>query len=287
MSTLQQLSNTFINRLKQVENHYEADAILSLVYENILGLNKLQCLQNKDLELTAEQESKINNILSRLENSEPIQYILEEAWFYDLRFTVTPSVLIPRQETEELVDWVIKDHKNRNSQLSILDLGTGSGCIPITLKKYLSSAEVYACDISKEALEIATQNSIHNGVDVHFFQANILNHPILPISKFDVIVSNPPYVTKKEMVEINTKVLNHEPHLALFVENNDPLIFYRKIAHLAQSYLSESGSLYLEINQYLGKETMALLTKLNFQAELKQDLNGNNRMIKARLKKKD
>lgn len=285
MTTLKNLAQTFKTRLQKVENTFEAEAIFNLVCEHMLNMDRLQCLQNQEMKLDEATENQFNAILSRLEKGEPVQYILGEAWFYDLKFEVNPAVLIPRQETEELVHWIWQDYKTSSSPISILDIGTGSGCIPISLKKFLPKANVSACDISKEALQTAQKNAHLNKVEIDFFEANALANPTFPQSEYDVMVSNPPYVTKKEMEEMHSKVLQHEPHLALFVEDHDPLIFYQSIAQLAQKYLSKNGSLYLEINQYLGQEMLNLLEKMNFDAELRKDLNGNDRMIKAVIKK--
>jgi len=251
------------------------------------------------------------SILSDLKKQKPIQYILGETEFYGLPFLVNENTLIPRPETEELVELIIKQNSKSeippepkvngaklNSKLKILDIGTGSGCIAISLVKNISNVEVYAIDISEEALETAKKNAQINQVEIHFIQADILkinNLEQLPTSnpklethnpkletQFDIIVSNPPYVRNLEKQEINPNVLEYEPHLALFVEDDDALLFYRKIAQLALKSLSPNGRLYFEINQYLGKETVELIESFGFKnVVLHKDIYGNDRMIEG------
>lgn len=281
MATLQNIVDLFKENINRVENKQETDALLNLVLEHVLSLNHLQWVQHLDEELAKDQISHIKTIMTRLEKHEPIQYILNEAHFYDLIFKVNPSVLIPRQETEELVHWIIEEQKHFKTPISILDMGTGSGCIPIALKKNLPMAHVFSCDISEEALSVAKRNAKENGVEVTFFKTDILEKPILPLPKFDIIVSNPPYVTNREKKEIRNNVLNNEPHLALFVSDENPLLFYKKIADLATQHLQSDGNLFFEINQYLGKETEEMLQKKGFNTQLKKDLNNNDRMMKA------
>ena len=211
-----------------------------------------------------------------------MQYILGTTSFYDLEFEVNNDVLIPRPETEELVAWILSNIEITKSanKLKILDIGTGSGCIAISLAKNISNSEVFAIDVSEKALAVAQKNASTNEVKVIFIEENILNTESLH-QTFDVIVSNPPYVRNLEKQEIHKNVLDYEPHLALFVEDDDDaLLFYRKIAHLAQKNLSENGQLYFEINQYLGKQMIELLQEKGFKnIELKKDIYGNDRMI--------
>ena len=199
----------------------------------------------------------------------------------DLEFIVDKNVLIPRPETEDLVRWILKDIKDNRSEINILDIGTGSGCIPITLKKQLPNAKVFALDISDNALKIAMQNAKLNHVQIEFIHANILEIEKLD-QKFDIIVSNPPYVRELEKNEMQKNVLKHEPELALFVSDEDPLLFYKKIVEFALQNLKNNGAVYFEINQYLGKETQQLLDSTNFyDIELRQDIFGNDRMLKG------
>lgn len=281
MTTLQNIVTEFKNRIGLIENKHETGALLDITLEHVFGYSRMHWMQHLDKEIAVDDVVKLQLIIAQLEKHEPIQYILNEAHFYDLVFEVNPSVLIPRQETEELVHWIIQENKHSKAPFSILDIGSGSGCIPISLKKNLPNAQVFSCDISDEALLIAQQNAKSNAVDVSFFKQNILQHSKLPLSKFDIIVSNPPYVTQKEKLEIKANVLNNEPHLALFVQDDNPLIFYKAIAGLANQYLSDTGVLFFEINQYLGAETIQMLQKKGFQTKLRKDLNNNDRMIKA------
>jgi release factor glutamine methyltransferase len=223
-----------------------------------------------------------NAILTKLQQEIPIQYILGKTHFYGLDFEVDENVLIPRQETEELVEWIITNQQiNKSINQQILDIGTGSGCIAISLAKNLTSAKVYAIDVSEKALNVAQKNADLNQVEVTFINQNILETEDLQAS-FDIIVSNPPYVRNLEKAEIKKNVLANEPHLALFVDDHDALIFYRKIAELAQKNLKENGQLYFEINQYLGKEMVDLLQKMGFvEVALRKDIYGNDRMIMA------
>ncbi|WP_394758076.1 peptide chain release factor N(5)-glutamine methyltransferase, partial [Flavobacterium sp.] len=206
--------------------------------------------------------------------------------FFSLPFYVNENTLIPRPETEELVDWILSNNRINEStnQIKILDIGTGSGCIAISLAKNLPNANVHAIDVSEKALATAKKNAERNNVTITFIEKNILETEDL-LNTFDIIVSNPPYVRNLEKKEIHKNVLEYEPHLALFVEDNDALLFYRKIAELATKNLSENGQLYFEINQYLGKEMVELLEKYNFKnIELKKDIYGNDRMIRCVLK---
>jgi release factor glutamine methyltransferase len=223
-----------------------------------------------------------DSILEPLKKEIPIQYLLGKTSFYGLDFEVNNHVLIPRSETEELVEWIIQStSKLEKKDLKILDIGTGSGCIAISIAKNLPSASVFAIDVSENALATAHKNAERNKVNITFINQNILETEDLK-QQFDIIVSNPPYVRHLEKAEIKKNVLDNEPHLALFVEDNDALIFYRKIAALAQKNLSPNGKLYFEINQYLGKEMIALLEKMNFKnIELRKDIYGNDRMITA------
>jgi release factor glutamine methyltransferase len=232
---------------------------------------------------------KWKNIDSELKNQRPIQYILGETTFYGLSFLVNENTLIPRPETEELVELIIEstNYELRNTKLKVLDIGTGSGCIAISLAKHLPTSEVYAIDVSEEALVTAKKNAELNKVAIDFISTNILDVVTLSAvagldKQFDIIVSNPPYVRNLEKSEIKPNVLEYEPHLALFVDDIDPLLFYRKIAELAIKNLNPNGKLYFEINQYLGKETIKLLEDFGFRnVELKKDIYGNDRMLRA------
>ena len=270
---------------EQLESIYEASEVESFFYiilENKNNLKRIDLALNVDLEFSETEIELWNDILNKLTKEIPIQYILGTTHFYDLEFEVNPNVLIPRPETEELIDWIIKEN-SANTNLKILDIGTGSGCIAISLAKNMKNAKVSALDVSIKALATAQKNAVKNNVNINFIHKNILETNDLN-QEFDIIVSNPPYVRNLEKHEIHNNVLNNEPHLALFVEDDNALIFYKKIAELAQINLAQNGQLFFEINQYLGYETKNLLEKMNFKnIELRQDIYGNDRMIKCNL----
>jgi len=266
----------------------EVDSFYYILIDYKLNLSKMDFLMNPNTIVLEVDVPFFESAIEKLKKEQPIQYIVGETEFYGLPFKVTESTLIPRPETEELIDWIIKDQLEFiNDQLLILDIGTGSGCIPISLAKNLPKAKVSAVDISEEALKIAKENADSNKVEVRFIHGDILRHAELDLvshkDKYDIIVSNPPYVRNLEKQEIKKNVLAHEPHLALFVEDDDALIFYRKITEFALEHLKKDGMLYFEINQYLGKQTVELIRDLGFSTvELRKDMSGNDRMIKAR-----
>lgn len=280
---LQQFRNDFVNRLSSLYDADETSAIFQLILHHVLQLSRVDLVLQPSYEIPKNLQEKLENIQDRLLKNEPIQYILETAHFFGLEFYVNKNVLIPRPETEALVAMIIEDYKAfDSSNLKMLDIGTGSGCIPISLASNLKEAKVYGIDILPEALQIAKQNAITNNAAVSFLQLDILKQAALP-DDYDVIVSNPPYVRVSEQEEMKTNVLAYEPHLALFVSNEDPLIFYRKIAALAYHHLKENGTLYFEINQYLGSETELLLKNLGYrQVTLIQDFRANDRFVKAK-----
>jgi release factor glutamine methyltransferase len=275
--------NHFIQTLTPLYDSGEAESFFYLTLENRHQLKRVDLALQPDLELTESELEDWNQILDGLKDFIPIQYLLGKADFYGLEFEVNPGTLIPRPETEELVQWIILDceRSGKSAPYRILDIGTGSGCIAITLAKNLPNAEVFAIDVSQKALEVAKRNADFNKVKVEFLQQDILKTATLE-RQFDIIVSNPPYVRQLEKHEIKPNVLEHEPHLALFVADDDALVFYRKIAELALKSLGNDGKLYFEINQYLGKEMMDLLGSLNFKSlNLRKDIYGNDRMLKA------
>ncbi|MCZ8091435.1 peptide chain release factor N(5)-glutamine methyltransferase [Flavobacterium sp.] len=282
--------NRFLHALSSLYDEKEIESFFYLTLEKLHQKKRIDLALQPDLAMDETQFSQWETVLAELKTHKPIQYILGETEFYGLPFLVNENVLIPRPETEELVELIVSSFKFQVSGLKILDIGTGSGCIPISLKKNLPSAEVFAIDVSKNALEVAQKNAEINRVEVNFIEANILltDSLVLPTRNtqhatlFDIIVSNPPYVRNLEKAEINPNVLEFEPHLALFVEDNDALLFYRKITELAKNHLSENGKLYFEINQYLGKETVALVESYGFNnVQLIKDIYGNDRMISS------
>lgn len=270
--------NRFKEVLSPLYDEMEAEQLFLIALEEIEGKSRIDLVMNPDLQ--TDKLAIWDEVLADLQQEKPIQYIFGRAYFYGLTFNVNENTLIPRPETEELVEWIINSVE-ADKPIRILDIGTGSGCIGITLAKELPNAQVTLMDVSPKALEMATRNAKENGVEVQAILQDVLALEQLP-AQYDVIVSNPPYVRNLEKVEIKKNVLDYEPHLALFVEDDDALIFYRKIATLANDNLQEEGMLFYEINQYLGAETVALFESLLFTAiELRKDMVGNDRMIKA------
>ncbi|SHG47339.1 release factor glutamine methyltransferase [Flavobacterium fluvii] len=273
----------FIQELSAIYDAGEAESFFYLILEEKKQLKRIDLALNSDLTFSNEEIQVWNSILEELKQEIPIQYLLGKTSFYGLEFEVNENVLIPRPETEELVEWIIGDYfvPRNDKKVKILDIGTGSGCIAIALAKNILNAQVFAIDVSEKALATAQKNAKINAVNVTFIEKNILETEDLG-QQFDIIVSNPPYVRELEKQEIKKNVLDNEPHLALFVEDNDALVFYRKIAELAQKNLSPNGQLFFEINQYLGKEMMELLEKMDFKnIELRKDIYGNDRMMKG------
>ncbi|MDN5285765.1 MAG: prmC [Mucilaginibacter sp.] len=285
---------------RQLNNVYETqeiEAISLLVINHVTQLSKASIKAFPERELSNEQTEKLKSILIRLKTGEPVQYTLGTTEFYGLPFRVNPSVLIPRPETEELVEWIlsaigerrkVKDQRTKQFADSILDIGTGSGCIAISLKKNLPDAMVSAIDISESALQIATQNAELNTVDVNFIHADILNLQSTQNSElktYNLIISNPPYVTLEDKKEMHSNVTDFEPHNALFVPEQDPLIFYKAIADFALINLIPGGLLFFEINENYGQETVDLLQNKDFSnIELRKDMSGRDRMVKAIVK---
>lgn len=320
---LDEFKKYFQTQLTDIYPTTEIQSFFSIVIEESLELRRIDAITRPDFEISSEQLATLQQAIDRLKQQEPIQYIVEKTEFFGLPFYVNEHVLIPRPETEELVEWILgavaevqsaratKSQRYKGTKLqsgkvaesthfvisslpsgqtgevekslSFLDIGTGSGCIPIALKKKLVASEVSAIDISENALQVAQKNAKLNEVEINFIQKDILNTSDLN-DQYDIIVSNPPYVRELEKAEMNKNVLHHEPELALFVADNNPLMFYRKIAELAKIHLKENGFLFFEINEYLGKETISLLSSLGFQKiKLKKDFFGKDRMIRASL----
>jgi release factor glutamine methyltransferase len=290
---LKSLRTYFNNELLGYYPETEVNAFFYLLTEAILNMKRIDVTQHIEDSISGQSYEQFQEAISELQNYKPIQYIIGETEFYGLKIKVDNSVLIPRPETEELVDWIIKENQSKES-ISILDIGTGSGCIAIALAKQMPNAKVFALDISKEALKIAKQNAALNNVEVVFIKADILSfchsEPFDFCSrqareesqKYDIIVSNPPYVRELEKDKMTDNVLKYEPHLALFVKDDDALIFYRKIVTLSKLLLNKNGQLYFEINEYLGNDTKVLMEEENFKnITLKQDVFEKDRMIKG------
>jgi release factor glutamine methyltransferase len=277
---LQEASKHTTNQLETIYSQREAQNICSLLLEEITSLSFTERLINKEFQLNATQLNQLENSITILIQHKPIQQVLGYTWFAGNKFIVDENVLIPRPETEELVDHIVAENKNK--QISILDIGTGSGCIAISLKNKLPNASVTAIDISAKALDIAKQNAANIGVAITFIQLDFLDKTTWSsLSQFDIIVSNPPYIKENEKQAMNNNVLLHEPHLALFVPNDSALIFYEKIAAFAQTHLKKDGIIWVEINEALGIETAETFINNGFQATIIKDMQEKERMIKA------
>jgi release factor glutamine methyltransferase len=281
--TIKQYRDNFIQELTPIHGADEAESFFYLILEDKNNLRRIDLALQPELAFSKVEIEDYNSLLEQLKLEVPVQHLLGSAHFYGMEFVVNENVLIPRSETEELVEWIVADCKDNTSTqpIKILDIGTGSGCIAISLAKNIKNAQVFAIDVSEKALATAKINAEKNNVNVTFLLADILKTTDLN-EDFDIIVSNPPYIRNLEKEEIKKNVLAYEPHLALFVADDNALIFYRKIAALAQKHLAEAGYLYYEINQYLGKETVALLENFDFKnTQLRKDIYGNDRMTKS------
>jgi len=278
MKTINDAFAQFKQGLSGIYDAQEISSISMMVLTEVINTSNAMIKAVGDRHLTFAQQNKLNNILDQLKTGKPLQYALGYTEFFGLKFLVNPATLIPRPETEELVQWVIDSVSD--DKLSILDIGTGTGCIAISLKKKLKSAQVAAIDISVDALNTAKENARLNKVEVNFLEADILNYQ--SNNHYSVIVSNPPYVTLDDKKLMHRNVTDFEPHTALFVPENDPLIFYKAIADFALGNLENGGLLFFEINESLGKETAQLLMDKGFKdIEIRKDLSDRDRMIKA------
>lgn len=279
--TIQQAYHFLQQQLSTIYDNDEANNIADLVIEHITGYKKLGRITHKDLSLSEQQTALFNNLIKELPTQKPVQYVLGEAWFYEMKFFVNEHVLIPRPETEELVE-LVTSYKLPSA--SILDIGTGSGCIPITLKKKLPKTEITAIDVSAEALAVAKRNAANLHADINFKELDFLNEQSWnELDCYDVIVSNPPYIKQSESASMHTNVLSFEPHIALFVTDDDALLFYRKIALFGKTHLPTNGKIFVEINEALGAETIALFESYGYTATLKKDMQQKDRMIVASL----
>jgi release factor glutamine methyltransferase len=285
--------------LKGIYDEQEAINITALAIEYITGLSKTERVSKKQEQLSALQSDLLQNHLQRLKTGEPIQYIMNKSWFYGMELYVDKNVLIPRPETEELVQWIMDDMKvsgkdvfvrkpmeaDKTTQLKILDVGTGSGCLALALKKMMPKAEVWGCDVSEEALNVARRNGSTLDIRVDFQGLNFLDlaqQKLLPT--IDIVVSNPPYVPLRDKEKMHSNVVDHEPHTALFVSDNDPLTFYKALAEFGKKRLYENGSIYMEIHESAGQDVVDLFKAHEYKKiELKKDMQGKNRMVKASL----
>ena len=271
-------------QLYEVYDNREAANIADMVIEHVTGQRKIDRIIYKDLPVNVEQQEQLKKITIELLHSRPIQYVLGEAWFMGMKLSVNENVLIPRPETEELVEWIIDDIKKfGNEDISLLDIGTGSGCIPIAIRKKLPTAAVSAIDVSHDALQVAILNSIQQNALVDFLQLDFLDeNEWHQLGKYHLIVSNPPYIKISEEKSMDQNVLKFEPHLALFVPNEDALLFYRAIAKFSLTHLKRGGRVYVEINEALGKDVVRLFEENEFsEVILEKDMQGKDRMVKA------
>ena len=285
--TTEQYYNDFLSQLTSIYERREAANITDWVFENITGLKRLERSLNRNAELGKDSIQKLNLCLHELLKHRPVQYVLNEAWFYKMKFYVNENVLIPRPETEELVEWVVLDiHSTMNNaqreEFRIIDVGTGSGCIAVSIKRELQNVEVTAIDVSEEALKIANKNAEALQAKINLLQVDFLNESLWsPLGVYDVIVSNPPYIPQKEKEKLSKNVADFEPHLALFIDDNDPFIFYKRIAKFAQSHLKPNGKIYVEIHEDYSKEVEKIFSAQNLKTEIRPDIYGKKRMIKG------
>jgi len=278
--TLKELYRNFLLQLQKVYSLSEATNITDWVFEKMVSLKRTDIIKNPNKLITPAADKLIQEALQELLTHKPVQYVLGEAWFYHMKLKVNEHVLIPRPETEELVEQLIADRKSRLTDPAILDIGTGSGCIPIAIKKHLPAAIISSIDISEKAIELAKENALLHNAHIHFTQLDFLeekNWPQLPM--FDIIISNPPYIPLGEKEKLARNVTAFEPHLALFVPNRSPLIFYEKIAAFGKTNLLPKGKIYLETHEELAKETASLFMKDYQTVMIKKDMYGKERMV--------
>lgn len=278
---LSALHNSYRNELKSIYSSSEIDRIFFWVAEKILDKPEhiLRLALEEEWREFEERKNQFLFKLMLLKDHKPVQYILGETEFYGMKFFVNENVLIPRPETEELIEWIIKN--TENSSLKIIDIGTGSSCIAVTLKKNLPNSEVFALDFSVKALEIAKINAEFHQTEIQFLQNDFLNMDLNELPEFDIIVSNPPYISETEKNSMDENVVKFEPHSALFVSDKNPLIFYERIVEFAKQKLKPNGKIYVEINQNLARETKELFENNFNNTEMKMDISGNFRMIKS------
>ena len=283
--TIQQAYLQLLQQLSTLYDNRESGNIADLVIEKITGLRKIDRIVYKDTIISTEQQNLLSKITSELQQHKPVQYAIGEAWFMGMKLLVNEQVLIPRPETEELANWIIQDIKtNKKMEISVLDIGTGSGCIPIAIKQLLPYTSVTAIDISEGALQIAKMNSVSQNVLIDFLLLDILDEVSWQqLGQFDIIVSNPPYIRTSEGLSMRKNVMEYEPHLALFVSDNDPLLFYKKIAAFAKTHLNQTGIIYVEVNEELAQEVASVFHQNGFfNIEIRKDMQGKDRMVSAK-----
>ena len=277
---LKELYRNFLVQLQKIYSLSEATVITDWVFEKMASLKRSDILKNPEKKISPAADELIQNTLQQLLLHKPIQYVLGEAWFYRMKIKVNEHVLIPRPETEELVEQLIKDRKSKLTDPAILDIGTGSGCIPIAIKKNLPASKLTAIDISKDALALAKENAALHNAHIQFTELDFLNETNwASLGVFDIIISNPPYIPINEKEKLDKNVTDFEPHLALFVPDRSPLIFYEKIAAFGRDHLLPNGKIYLETHEDHAKETAALFHQYYQTVMIKKDMYGKERMI--------
>ncbi|MEO8822108.1 MAG: peptide chain release factor N(5)-glutamine methyltransferase [Ginsengibacter sp.] len=290
--TTENVYTNFLTRLKTIYEEREAANIADWVFENVTGLKKWERRINKKNELSENEFNHLQNSLEQLLQHKPVQYILQEAWFYKMKFFVNENVLIPRPETEELVEWIINDQNNATDsseatlptgrQVNIIDIGTGSGCIAIALKREIQNANLSAVDASEKALTVAKKNASDLKAEIDFMHFDFLNEKEWQhLPSFDIVVSNPPYIPIKEKELLAKNVTKYEPGVALFVEDNDPFIFYKKIAVFSKTHLNTIGKIYVEVHENSAREVKKIFEEAGFISEIKKDIYGKERMVQA------
>lgn len=281
--TIAELYNDFVSRLSGIYDKREAANITDWVMESVTALSRAKILASPEFDVSEKNRGILHNYLHQLLQHKPVQYVLNEAWFYKMRFYINEHVLIPRPETEELVSWIVEEDKiDESRSINILDIGTGSGCIAVSLKKNIPRAAVTAIDISEKALEVANKNARELNTPIHFLQIDFLNDQSSDrLHRYDVIVSNPPYIPINEKEKLARNVAAFEPPVALFVNNDTPFLFYEVIAAFSKKHLNENGKIYAEVHEDYATEVSKIFSEKNFIPEIRKDMYGKNRMIKA------
>jgi len=282
LMTVQEARQELVNSLVNIYDEGEAANITELIMEYITRWTRTEQISNKDVPFSFSQINLLENITDRLLKHEPVQYIISEAWFAGMKFYVDRNVLIPRPETEELVDWLVRDCSKETRHLKMLDVGTGSGCIAIVIKNKLPGVDMWACDVSDAALTVARMNADGLNAPIDFVPLDFLDsEQRKQLGFFDIIVANPPYVPQKDKIPMRKNVVAYEPHLALFVSDDDPLVFYDAIADFGEGHLKDDGRIYLEIHEEIGGKVTELFTRKGYSStELKKDLEGKDRMVR-------
>lgn len=279
---IKELYRYFLVQLQEIYSLNEATVITDWVFDKVINIKRIDLLRTPNQPVTVAAHGLMNQKLMQLLNHKPVQYVLGEAWFYNMKFKVNEQVLIPRPETEQLVELILEERKQKITDPSILDIGTGSGCIPVAIKKHLPAAKVMALDISKGALEVAKENALQYHTPIDFKQLNFLDEKQWPsLPSFDIIVSNPPYIPVNEKEKLDKNVVDNEPHTALFVPNNEPLLFYKKIDAFSKRHLNEGGIIYMETHEDHGEEVANHFSKHHPRVVLKKDMYGKNRIVIA------